>query len=314
MTTLLFEDIVKNDLFPEIEKVRSLHLRLWNEERDKNLRLAAEKARKKLVEQARRNAQRQGLEWTEMMEEQVGLNQKPPPQNTETDYTGRPNQRALLILDGHSSRNNLSLMSWLFENEVDVILLPSHTSAYHQPLDQVPNNTLKDKLHGLAFPKSRPDKAGMNQFMDRIYDAVQHAMHPNCIRAGFHKSGLIVTSPAKMLKSLRDEDEEKEAGRNEGANQEKSGRTTKESSAMMEEGSESSDVSSEFESGEWIQSSLHIQSVEGFLKTPVESAATITQIRETEHVGKCMKRGSCPLERHDEDEKKREQMPDVTER
>ncbi|KAK2959160.1 hypothetical protein BLNAU_5955 [Blattamonas nauphoetae] len=270
MTTQIIEDIIKNDLYSEIEKVRSLHLRLWNEEKCKNLRLAAEKARKKLVEKARRNAQRQCLEWTETTEEQVGLNLKPPPQNTETEYTGRPSRRALLILDGHSSRNNLSLMRYLYENEV-------------------PNKTWKDKLHGLAFPKSRTDKAGMKRCLDRIYDAVQHAMHPNCFRAGFHKSGLIVTSPAKMLKSLRDEDEEKEVVRNEGANQEKSGTTTKESSAMMEESSEFSDVSSEFESGEWIRFSLHIQFVEGFLKTPVESAATIPHIRET---------GTFPLSGH----------------
>ncbi|KAK2941956.1 hypothetical protein BLNAU_23138 [Blattamonas nauphoetae] len=153
MTKRIFEDIIKNDLFEEIEKVRSLHLRLWNEEREKCARLAAEKAKKKLVEQGRRNAQRQGLEWTETMEEQVGLNQIPQPPNSELDYTGRPSRRALLILDGHSSRNNLSLMSWLYENEIDVILLRSHTSAYLQPLDRCVTNPVRvtNPEHGVEI-------------------------------------------------------------------------------------------------------------------------------------------------------------------
>ncbi|KAK2949365.1 hypothetical protein BLNAU_15661 [Blattamonas nauphoetae] len=153
------------------------------------------------------------------MEEQVGLNQKTQPPNSELESTGRPRRRALLNLDGHSSRNNLSLMSWLYENEIDVILLPSHTSGYLQPLDHVPNK------------KSKTDNAGMDRFLNRRFDAAQEAMHPTSIRARFHKAGLIVTSPTKMLKNLRDEDMENAAGSTDESIQAMKTDTTQESAA-----------------------------------------------------------------------------------
>jgi hypothetical protein len=40
----------------------------------------------------------------------------------------KPDQRALLILDGHSSRLQLNLWKKFSEAMVDVLVLPSHTS------------------------------------------------------------------------------------------------------------------------------------------------------------------------------------------
>ncbi|KAK2952884.1 hypothetical protein BLNAU_12205 [Blattamonas nauphoetae] len=60
------------------------------EKREKSC-LAAGKARQRYIEQSRRNAQKQGIEWSGAMEEQAVLTMKPLPQNPSTDYTGRPN-------------------------------------------------------------------------------------------------------------------------------------------------------------------------------------------------------------------------------
>jgi hypothetical protein len=69
--------------------------------------------------------------------------------------TLRPEQskRALLIMDGHSSRLNRELWEQFSAAEVDVIILPSHTSEYLQPLDLGVNGVFKEEIRG--GPKTR---------------------------------------------------------------------------------------------------------------------------------------------------------------
>ncbi|KAK2946971.1 hypothetical protein BLNAU_18129 [Blattamonas nauphoetae] len=94
-------------------------------------------------------------------------------------------------------------MSWLAAHQIDVIVLPSHTSEFLQPLDQVVNKEWKKALKSVSMPKDKNDQSQLNQFMNKIDGAVTRALQADYIRKGFEKCGLILRSPTKMLMSLR---------------------------------------------------------------------------------------------------------------
>ncbi|KAK2942152.1 hypothetical protein BLNAU_22931 [Blattamonas nauphoetae] len=112
-------------------------------------------------------------------------------------------ERALIILDGHNSRSQPELMAWLAARNVDVIVLPSHTSEFLQPLDQVVNKEWKRALKAVSLPKNKRDQTQLNTFMNQIDIAVTKALQADYIRKGFEKCGLILRPPTKMLNSLR---------------------------------------------------------------------------------------------------------------
>ncbi|KAK2949192.1 hypothetical protein BLNAU_15918 [Blattamonas nauphoetae] len=116
--------------------------------------------------------------------------------------------RALLICDGHTSRNNLEWVSLLAQHKIDVILLPSHCSHFLQPLDAVCNREFKRNLAGIEFPKNKKDQAAIDAFLDRIVCAIEKALIRQNVQGGFAKCGLVRASPAKMLYLLRDASEE----------------------------------------------------------------------------------------------------------
>lgn len=55
-------------------------------------------------------------------------------------------QPALLVLDGHSSRNNLNLKQLWDDHKVAITLIPPNTSHLLQPMDLSVNSTLKLEL------------------------------------------------------------------------------------------------------------------------------------------------------------------------
>jgi hypothetical protein len=70
----------------------------------------------------------------------------------------KPDQRALLILDGHSSRLQLNLWKKFFEVMVYVLVLPSHTSQITQPLDRTVNYHFKCLLQSIkGLPAKKND-------------------------------------------------------------------------------------------------------------------------------------------------------------
>ena len=69
------------------------------------------------------------------------------PQLFERRKSAHPSQQSIILLvDGHTSRGNPSLLKYCDENNVSIICLPSHTSHRLQPLDCGPNGLLKRKL------------------------------------------------------------------------------------------------------------------------------------------------------------------------
>jgi hypothetical protein len=56
---------------------------------------------------------------------------------------GMNEKRALLLLDGHSTRLQKGIWEQMKENNVDVLCIPAHTSNFTQPLDQTVNAQFK---------------------------------------------------------------------------------------------------------------------------------------------------------------------------
>ena len=59
------------------------------------------------------------------------------------ELLGLQNTPILLVLDGHSSRLSLPVIRLCKQLKVMVLILPSHTSSFTQPLDRGPNGVLK---------------------------------------------------------------------------------------------------------------------------------------------------------------------------
>eukprot|EP01105_Mastigella_eilhardi_P000224 TRINITY_DN1026_c0_g2_i26.p3 TRINITY_DN1026_c0_g2~~TRINITY_DN1026_c0_g2_i26.p3 ORF type:complete len:114 (-),score=1.57 TRINITY_DN1026_c0_g2_i26:548-889(-) len=59
-------------------------------------------------------------------------------------------RRALFILDGHNSRAGAKFLEAMVQHEVDVIILPAHSSHLLQPLDRTCHGVFKQKLRQLG--------------------------------------------------------------------------------------------------------------------------------------------------------------------
>ncbi|KAK2945311.1 hypothetical protein BLNAU_19754 [Blattamonas nauphoetae] len=178
-----------------------------------------------------------------------------------TDATQAQPERALLILDGHSSRHNLDLMDWLAERGVDVIILPSHSSEFLQPLDQLPNKKWKEGLCGVSFPSRRKNERGRDHFLDRVFAAIDSAMNSECIRNGFKMAGLILASPSKMLAKLTHEHSNP--------------------TSIAQELDNMENPDSEWETGRWRHNILEDGTMEEHLVGPIESTETIGDVSAT---------------------------------
>ena len=55
-------------------------------------------------------------------------------------------QKAILFLDGHGSRNNQSIMQMYKDAKIDVVIFPSHMTHILQPFDKANAHPLKQIL------------------------------------------------------------------------------------------------------------------------------------------------------------------------
>ena len=65
-------------------------------------------------------------------------------------YGHAHDQRAILLLDGHGSRNNAEVMKKFKEANIDVVIFPPHMTHIMQPFDRVIARPLKDCLSRIA--------------------------------------------------------------------------------------------------------------------------------------------------------------------
>jgi hypothetical protein len=114
--------------------------------------------------------------------------------------TGDSTKKALLILDGHSSRNNRQLWELFAANGIDVVVLPAHTSHILQPLDLGPNAAFKRTLEkSPPFLKKRELQTKIGDFIRSLCDAFYSAMTPSIIRHSFNQAGIFSASIEHVL-------------------------------------------------------------------------------------------------------------------
>jgi hypothetical protein len=120
-------------------------------------------------------------------------------------------RRALIILDGHSSRLNRRLWELFREEQIDVLILPAHTSEYLQPLDMGVNGVFKGEIKHLRFPRAKAPLQTFKEFVQDIEDAIDKACTFQSVRHSWENANVCAGDSASLLKELlKDKDEKSE--------------------------------------------------------------------------------------------------------
>jgi hypothetical protein len=118
-----------------------------------------------------------------------------------------PNARALLLLDGHTSRLQYDLWKCLAQLNIDALVLPSHTSQDLQPLDRTVNGEFKYYLQDIkGMPKKKEMTSDLKHFIFNITDCMYKCLNPKSIKCGFYKAHLM--NPQYDIAELNKEIEE----------------------------------------------------------------------------------------------------------
>jgi hypothetical protein len=96
-------------------------------------------------------------------------------------------------------------MKELASFNVEVGILPSHSSSEIQPLDLCPNAQFKNYLQVIkpCFPSKHNMKQDLPVFIDQIQDAAESALLRRNVRKGWERAGLSWGCTAEKLNSLR---------------------------------------------------------------------------------------------------------------
>jgi hypothetical protein len=99
--------------------------------------------------------------------------------------------KALFLLDGHKSRLCLSLWEECAKSNIDVVVLPAHSSHLTQPLDATVNGIFKRSLSNLRSPPLQKSMGmEVRDFFREIQDAADKALLGTVVREGFSKTGI----------------------------------------------------------------------------------------------------------------------------
>ena len=124
-------------------------------------------------------------------------------------YKCEPTRRAILILDGHASRNQKEVMEKFKQHFIDVVILPSHLTHLLQPFDVAIGRPFKQKLTAFAsmLHSLIEEEGHSKQVVVRIeqiiaiIDALQAATTiTNCMHA-FAACGYVPYDPNVVLRN-----------------------------------------------------------------------------------------------------------------
>jgi hypothetical protein len=123
--------------------------------------------------------------------------------SSQTKVERKKTNRALIIMDGASSHANYGDASFLASQDVDVCVLPAHTSHLLQPLDLAVNAIFKQALaeKKIIFPNKKEQKDKLLNFLDDVEDAMEKALLRPNVKAGWKKA-YMVRKPAPDLLPL----------------------------------------------------------------------------------------------------------------
>ncbi len=104
------------------------------------------------------------------------------------------NQTHLVLMDGHTAHtNNWSAIQSLIAANIQVILIPAHTSHFLQPLDKNPFSSFKFwwNICMEEFNRRNAGKALNNENFFSVFNlAWNKGMTPHNIRVGFKRTGI----------------------------------------------------------------------------------------------------------------------------
>ena len=124
---------------------------------------------------------------------------------------GRLRQWALLLVDGHNSRDHMPSIIVLDQYWILVLVLPAHSSTVCQPLDLTVNHELKRILSNYFKPKKgEPREETRICLLNTAVKCLQVALSGIYIQAGFARAGIWPFSRDAPLKSslVRDPQDE----------------------------------------------------------------------------------------------------------
>src|SRR5690606_10986127 len=107
-----------------------------------------------------------------------------------------PTNKALLLLDGHSSRLNQDALDCLAQANVDVLTFPAHSSSILQPLDLVPFGVFKTLLSEHFHPEEGDSRAfRRNKLLAAAALCLDSSLTMLHISTAFSKPGIWPYSP-----------------------------------------------------------------------------------------------------------------------
>jgi DDE superfamily endonuclease len=116
----------------------------------------------------------------------------------------RPEEKRLLVLDGHGSHETTDFMYLCFQRNIHLLYLPPHTSHVLQPLDLSVFSSLKHSYRKeIGFLSNLMDSSpiGKQNFLICYQKARRDALTISNIKSGWKASGLWPVSSAKPLMS-----------------------------------------------------------------------------------------------------------------
>lgn len=115
---------------------------------------------------------------------------------------GLPHQKALFIVDSHSTRNYQPTKDLFDQHNILVYILPAHSSTILQPLDLAPNKELKRNLRLNFLPKRDEDRGTKrNRLLFTSVLCLQAALTGLQITLGFARAGIWPFSKGAPLNS-----------------------------------------------------------------------------------------------------------------
>lgn len=124
---------------------------------------------------------------------------------------GQPRTWALLLIDGHNSRDHMPSIIVLHQYWILILVLPAHSSTVCQPLDLTCNHELKRVLtHYFKPKKGEPREETRIRLLNTAVKCLQVALSGIYIQAGFARAGIWPFSRDAPLKSslVRDPQDE----------------------------------------------------------------------------------------------------------
>lgn len=116
------------------------------------------------------------------------------------DKNGAPDQRVLLLVDGHGSRACPAALHYLAEHNIDVVTPVSHSSHICQPLDLRFFAVFKQSLSGMRWRLgTQPLAERRNIILEMAVNAIYAACRQDIILRSFALAGIFPFDPSVPL-------------------------------------------------------------------------------------------------------------------